>query len=325
MKSIVRMVMLSALASVCLMGCGGGDRPSALVGRWVHYEGTTRDKPEDIELFKDGTGVLDKGSVTWKVENKRLVFLSALQGLSCNYNVQGHELILAYDDEKSATFVKMEHFEEYKKKKEEEKKKEAEEAKRIEELEEQVDTYMEKDMYDKAIELSNEIIKIAPKSARGYVCRGNAYHNSEKDYGRAIADYTMALKLDTEGPDSFFKRHHLYYLRGNSYEEKGDYDKALADYNNAIQLDPNDEDYYNGRGYAYLKKGDYDKALADFNKAVQLAPNEVNPYDSRGEAYLTMGDYDNAIADYSKALQLDPNFESAKEGLAKAKQKKQER
>jgi len=56
-----------------------------------------------------------------------------------------------------------------------------------------------------------------------------------------------------------------------------------------------------------------------------LAPNEANPYDSRGEAYLTIGDYDKAIADYSQALRLDPTMESAKEGLAKSRIKKQGR
>jgi hypothetical protein len=101
--------------AVWLAGCGGGDKPSELVGHWEHYEGAKRDKPEDIELFKDGTGVLDRGSINWKVENKRLVFLSALQGLSCNYKVSGYELILAYDGGDSATFVRKGKLEEYKK------------------------------------------------------------------------------------------------------------------------------------------------------------------------------------------------------------------
>jgi len=110
-----------AVGSVWLAGCGGGDKPSELVGHWEHYEGAKRGVPEDIELFKDGTGVLDKDvSSTWKVENKRLVFLSASKALSCNYEVSGYELILTYDDEKSTTFVKKGKREEYKKKKENE-------------------------------------------------------------------------------------------------------------------------------------------------------------------------------------------------------------
>jgi uncharacterized protein (TIGR02145 family) len=122
------------VGTFCVLGCGGGSKPSGLVGHWVHYDGSSGPVNEDIELFKDGTGVLDNGSITWKVENKRLVFLSALEGLSCNYNVSGNELILIDDDGDSSIFVKKEHFkkhfEEYKKKKEE---KEAEQIRRREE------------------------------------------------------------------------------------------------------------------------------------------------------------------------------------------------
>jgi len=326
------------LAAVLVVGTvcvsyGDGGNPSELAGRWVRYEGTDGDFNkagyyrvlcENIELFSDGTGVVDGDAVTWKAENKRLRLLSPSQAIVADYNVSGYELILVYDERRSARFMKKEHFEEYKKKNAEETKRKADEAKRIKQLEEQVDMYNEKDMYDKAIELCTEIIRIAPKSALGYVKRGVAYNNKD-DYDRAIADYTMALKLDAESPERFFKLGGILYYRGNSYRNKGDYDKALADLNKAVQLDPNDEDYYNERGYVYLEKGDYNKALADFNKAVQLAPNEANPYDSRGEAYLKMGDYDKAIADYSKALRLDPTMESAKEGLAEARKKKKGR
>jgi len=109
-----RPLVLAAMLVIVAVCVSNGDRPSALVGHWVYYDGDTSSKPEDIELFKDGTGVVDKGSITWKVENKRLVFLSASKGLSCNYKVSGYELILAYDDNDSATFVKKERFEEYK-------------------------------------------------------------------------------------------------------------------------------------------------------------------------------------------------------------------
>jgi hypothetical protein len=152
-------------------------------------------------------------------------------------------------------------------------------------LEKQCVLYYDKDMYDKAIEVSTELIRIDPNSLTGYITRGLSY-KGKKDYDRAIPDLTMALKLAPKGLETFPLNH---------------------------------------RGYAYLGKRDYDKALADFNKAVQLAPNEANPYDSRGEAYLIMGEYDKAIADYSQALRLDPNMESARKGLAEAKNKKKGR
>ena len=97
---------------------GGQTRPLEVVGQWEHASGATRGKPEALELFKDGTGVVDgKGSVSWKVENKRFVILSPMFALSCNYKVSGYELTLAYDDGDSAIFVKKGKLEDFKAKK----------------------------------------------------------------------------------------------------------------------------------------------------------------------------------------------------------------
>jgi hypothetical protein len=79
--------------------------PSALVGHWLHESGAVEGKPEDIELFKDGTGMCDKTSISWKVENKRLVLLSSFEGIASDYKVSGSELTLNYADGTSATFV----------------------------------------------------------------------------------------------------------------------------------------------------------------------------------------------------------------------------
>jgi formylglycine-generating enzyme required for sulfatase activity len=137
------MKRLAAVAQVALcfvfVFCNIGDgqtRPPELAGQWEHASGATRGKPENLELFKDGTGVVDgKGSVTWKVENKRFVILSPLFALSCNYKVSGYELSLAYDDGESAIFVKKGKLEEFKAKVEKAKLEEAKRA--IEQLSKQ--------------------------------------------------------------------------------------------------------------------------------------------------------------------------------------------
>jgi uncharacterized protein (TIGR02145 family) len=101
---------------VCMSNCA--ERPAALVGHWVHFEGVTRNKPEELELFSDGTGVVDKEwSVTWKIENKRFVLLSQTKALSCDYKVSGYELTLVYDGADSTVFAKKDKLEEYRKKK----------------------------------------------------------------------------------------------------------------------------------------------------------------------------------------------------------------
>jgi uncharacterized protein (TIGR02145 family) len=130
-----RALLFTAMVVVGAVCVSYGDNPPALVGHWVHYEGASRDLPEDIELFSDGTGVVDKMAVTWKAENKRLRILSPKFGVAADYNVSGYELVLTYDESRSARFIKKENLEEYKRKKEEEeKKKKEEEKKRIEKI-----------------------------------------------------------------------------------------------------------------------------------------------------------------------------------------------
>jgi tetratricopeptide (TPR) repeat protein len=60
--------------------------------------------------------------------------------------------------------------------------------------------------------------------------RGNAYYD-KKDYDRAIADYSEALRLDPGFALAF-------YNRSCAYRDKGDNDRAVDDYVQAILLDP---------------------------------------------------------------------------------------
>jgi len=79
---------------------------SVLVGRWEHENAVTHDKPKNLELLKDGTGLCDNASISWKVDGNRLVLLSPLGGLACDYVVSGLKLFLMYDDGDDAIFMK---------------------------------------------------------------------------------------------------------------------------------------------------------------------------------------------------------------------------
>jgi len=142
------LAVVMVVGAVCV-SYGDGGNPSELAGRWLLYaddlpspmtmfsNGTFNiDKgletwisnlPHEVELFSDGTGVLDGDGVTWKAENKRLRLLSPMRSLVADYNVSGYELILVYDERRSARFIKKENFGEYKKKKAEEAKEAAKE------------------------------------------------------------------------------------------------------------------------------------------------------------------------------------------------------
>jgi tetratricopeptide (TPR) repeat protein len=325
------LLLTAVLVVVGFISVGYGQGASSLVGIWVPDGGGTAPSgfPDKMELLSDGTCILEGRSASWKTSGERLFFMNVggSSGFAYNYNMSNSALVLINDHGQGAA---------YRKHRPGDKplptKREQEIANlmnmgnsMIKQLDERGKMYYDNGQYDKAIKDFSELIELMPESTRHYLFRGHAY-KEKKDYDRAITDFTTALKLeDPNNP----KNKLIYTSRGHAYKGKKDYDRAITDFTTALKLEdpnnPKNEIIYNERGYSYLEKRNYDKALADFNKAVQLAPNKANPYDSRGEAYLTMGDYDKAIADYSKALQLDPTFESAKEGLEKAKQKKQGR
>jgi Flp pilus assembly protein TadD len=96
---------------------------------------------------------------------------------------------------------------------------------------------------------------------------GNAYYD-QKDYDRAIADFTEALVMQPEYALT-------YYDRAKAYYAKKDYDRAIADYTQAIRLSPNWTNAYVSRGNAYLMKGDRARARADWSKALELNPNST--------------------------------------------------
>lgn len=184
-----------------------------------------------------------------------------------------------------------------------------------------------------AIEACTEVIRRNPTEASAYHKRAIAHHE-QKDYDRAIADYSKLIEI---GPRDPYYRHNslddgdgsqdaeYYSARGNAYWSKGDYDQTIADYSKAIEIEQaahKQAGHYEERGYVYYAKGDNDRAIVDYNKAIELAPNQASAYHHRGYAYHLKKEYDRAIADYSKAIELDADYGFAYTGRATAYKEK---
>ena len=101
LKSIFGVAFIAVLLHTVSCDSSGS---SALVGHWLHESGSTDKKPEDMELFKDGTGVCDGASISWKVEDKRFIIQSFSLGMASDYEVSGYRLTLTNNGEKS-TYV----------------------------------------------------------------------------------------------------------------------------------------------------------------------------------------------------------------------------
>jgi tetratricopeptide (TPR) repeat protein len=139
-----------------------------------------------------------------------------------------------------------------------------------------------------------------------------------KDYTRAVALYTAALKIEP-GPnviarDLHAERGSVYNYLGLFKEAYADYDAALND-GYAIATDRTTARWYMGRGFASLNLAQYRRALDDFDIVLREVPDASNALAWRGAAYQGLGNREKAIADYKAALAIDPNKKRALDEL----------
>jgi len=211
MNRIVAVAQLALCLVFVFCNNGGGQtRPSELVGQWLSeeknkYGGKSVNK---MELFKDGTGVSDDKSISWKVENKRFVILSSDKGLSCDYEVSGYELILFEDDGKNKQYIKKE----------------------IWDILERAGKAEKNEKYDEVIAAYSEVIKKNPNYVNAYISRAVVY-GMKGDDDKALAEIDKAIKVGKRPLDIAS----AYLIRGMYYLDKEDYDKAIADFELTLQ------------------------------------------------------------------------------------------
>lgn len=156
--------------------------------------------------------------------------------------------------------------------------------------------------YESAIHLATRAIesdKLSPEyRAIAFSIRGKAW-SQKKDYDRAIADFTNALRLNP-------RYVYAFYNRAVAWQHKGDFDRAIADFTQAIRLKPKIPRLFYDRGIVWYLKRDFDRAIADFTQAIRLNPRDADAFDSRAIAWQYKGDLDHAIADYTEAIRLKP-------------------
>jgi len=161
---------------------------------------------------------------------------------------------------------------------------------------------------DVAIAACTSVIRSGDVQGSGlvaaYLNRGNRYADRGDD-GRAIADYTEAIRLNS-------KLDYAFYRRGLIYAKSKEHDRAISDANEALRLNPNNVGALEVRAYSNARKGNFDRAIADYREAIKLKPElaEVrglaHVLSRRGREYDGKGEYDRAIADYSEAIRLSP-------------------
>lgn len=122
--------------------------------------------------------------------------------------------------------------------------------------------YMERRMYDKAIEAFNKAINIDPNYLSAFINLGFAYQYKE-DYVKAIQAFEKAIILNPKSAK-------LYNTIGLLYDKMGKPDIAVIAYKKAVNLDPTYKNSHYMLGQLYQNRGNIDKAIAEFTKHIRI-------------------------------------------------------
>ena len=159
---------------------------------------------------------------------------------------------------------------------------------------------------------NREISRLTSSEVSGtaLVCIGNAYFD-KKDYERAIADYSEAIRLDPEYAFAFNNRCWVRAVTDRDLQQ------ALADCTQSLRVKPNSALAFANRGLVHLKSGDFDKAIADYDVALRISPTMAVPLYGRGLAKQKKGDTAGGDIDIAaaNAIKADIAEEYARYGV----------
>jgi superkiller protein 3 len=121
--------------------------------------------------------------------------------------------------------------------------------------------WAEQDDVERALEMCQELIAIAPHMPDGYVLSGVILFDAER-YEPAITFFEQALQRDPASP------RWIWVNLGKAHAAVGRWAEAIDAYERAIQEDPTDHWDYVLVGDAHCQRGHPKEALAYFEQAV---------------------------------------------------------
>jgi tetratricopeptide (TPR) repeat protein len=196
-------------------------------------------------------------------------------------------------------------------------------------LEEAISAYARKD-YDRAVARLNRILPPnpgpsitaawfhfegaygeqgpAPTALSDRRDRANAFYyralayQKKHEWDNAIADFSMALRLEPDSAACLRERGYTYY-------QKSAYEQALADFDESIRREPDDAVAYCHRADTLSATHQWDAAMQAVTTAIRIDPKLAEAYYTRGWVYHARKEHDLALADFEKADWLEPNRE----------------
>lgn len=161
------------------------------------------------------------------------------------------------------------------------------------------------------------LVRRYPDQAHAYNSRGNIYYD-ERDYERAMADFTQAIEIDPQFAIA-------YNNRGNIHAGLGEDERAIADYDQAIEINPQYAIAHYNRGNAYYRLREDERAIADYDQAIRFDPQLAIAYDKLGQIYYISGNYELAVFNLREYERLGGELDSTTRDIIEAMERTLER
>ncbi|MEM7312037.1 MAG: caspase family protein, partial [Planctomycetota bacterium] len=155
---------------------------------------------------------------------------------------------------------------------------------------------------DRAHEIAERAVKLAPNEAMPYIARANVFR-IQKKYEKSFADGSMALRLDPNCVMAHvirgFAMHHLHNLEGMGREARL-----------GMEMDPENPEA-RATYVAYLfAKGKLGEGHAQLDRAIAITPDMPALYFLKGYGYEKQARHQLAVEQYSKAIKLNDQIPS---------------
>jgi len=137
--------------------------------------------------------------------------------------------------------------------------------KTIEQKEKLVSEFMGKQNYTMALDILNQMIKLAPTYSKSYYQMGMIYTNLNK-YQLAIDNFEKCKKLNP-------KNAYAWFYEGIALYSLGRVDEGFKYMMKSISLAPNNQYFFQRLGEFYLKDWQLDKAQKNLEKSLKLDGN----------------------------------------------------
>ncbi|MDH5625214.1 MAG: tetratricopeptide repeat protein [Nitrospira sp.] len=160
-------------------------------------------------------------------------------------------------------------------------------------------TYLQKGLYDKAIEDYSKAIVI-DEAGVYYANRGLAKRNKGV-YDLAIAGYKRAIEFGYKDPS-------VPLGIGISHYYMGRYAETVDALNEVIRQDPNNLDSFSFRGVALARLKRYQEAIVDLDRYLSSTPGDSYHLWWQGEAFMKTGQADRARTNVRKLIELEPRL-----------------